>query len=152
MIGLVDLPVSLLGLAGLKFPSDVDGRDLHALFTDKDARGQDACYIYDLLPAHQSPMRGGREWRAIRTRRHTFARSAVDQGNLLFDNVNDPYQMRNLVDDPAAGPLKEELHNALDAFISRHDKLLPWDEFAREFGFKDEWNKSQAYFRLPTLE
>lgn len=152
LIGLVDLPVSLLGLAGLRFPGEVDGQDLHTLFIDKEAKGLDACYIYDLIPAHQSPMRGGREWRGLRTRRYTFARSALNEGDVLYDNIADPYQLRNLVNEPAAAPIKRELLESLDSFIAKHDALLPWDEFVRQFGFKEAWNKSQAYFNLPLLE
>jgi len=69
LIGLVDLPVSLLGLIGLRFPEEVDGRDLHKLFIDKRAKGLEACYIFDLAACHQAAARGSSEWRGLRTRR-----------------------------------------------------------------------------------
>ncbi len=93
LIGLVDLPVSILGLLGLEFPCEVDGQDLHHLFIDEKARGLESCYIFDYIPSHQAAARGSSEWRGIRTKRYTYARTA-----------------------------------------------------------SDEWNKSQAYFRLPLLE
>jgi arylsulfatase A-like enzyme len=150
-IGLVDLPVSLLALAGVTPPPDTDGADLHALFADPSAQGRDACYIFDLIPCHQAAARGGTEWRGLRTRRHTFARTASDGGFILFDNQEDPFQLRNLVDDPAHAPLKRELSARLDVWIARHDELLPWEALIRKYGFRDAWNRSQAYFRLPLL-
>ena len=152
LVGLVDLPVSLLGLLGLRFPEAVDGTDLRALFTDAGAAGLDECYLCELVACHQAADRGEREWRAIRTRRHTFARTAADGGYALFDNEQDPYQMRNLVHEPAAQSLRRELLARLDALITRHDRLLPWEEFIRHFGYREEWNRSQEYFRRPTLD
>lgn len=151
LIGLVDLPVSLLGLAGVSAPDDTDGRDLHALFVDPAAKGREACYIFDLIPCHQAAARGGTEWRGLRTERYTFARSAADEGFVLFDNRDDPFQMRNLVDAPAHAPLQQELRAQLDGLIARHDALLPWEALIRRYGLTDAWNRSQAYFKLPLL-
>ncbi|MDH7568201.1 MAG: sulfatase [Armatimonadota bacterium] len=150
-IGLVDLPVSLLGLMGLSFPNPVDGIDLHHLFTDPGARGRDECYIFDLIPCHQAAARGDREWRGVRTRSHTFARTASDEGYVLFDNLSDPYQRRNLIGDPAAREIHGELLARTNALAQQHDRLLPWEDFLREFGYVEAWNRSQAYFRLPLL-
>jgi len=152
LIGLVDLPVSLLGLIGLRFPDQVDGNDLHRLFTDRQAKGLEACYIYDLVPCHQAAARGSSEWRGLRTRQYTYARTASDEGFALYDNVRDPYQRNNLIDDPEKQQVKVELMKILDIHINTYDKLLPWDQFVREFGFTEEWNRSQAYFGLPLLE
>ena len=151
LIGLVDLPVSLLGLAGVDLPGKPDGLDLHALFVDPAARGREECYIFDLIPCHQAAARGGTEWRGVRTRRHTFARSAGDGGFALFDNERDPFQLHNLVDDPAHAALREELRGRCAALTAAHDALLPWEELVRRYGLLEEWNRSQAYFRLPLL-
>ena len=43
----------------------------------------------------------GNEWRALRDKRYTYATYRVDGAELLFDNVADPYQITNLIDDPA---------------------------------------------------
>ena len=151
LLGLVDLPVSLLGLAGVSPPGDTDGADLHQVFVTPGAAGRDACYIFDLIPCHQAAARGGTAWRGLRTDRHTFTRTAEDGGVLLFDNRDDPFQMRNLVDDPAHAALRAQLLERLDALIARHDALLPWAELVEQYGLREAWNKSQAYFRLPLL-
>ena len=87
----------------------------------------------------------------MRTQRYTLARSASDEGFALYDNEQDPYQMRNLIDDPAMAPLRRELLAMLDEFIARHDRLLPWEELIRQYGYVEAWNKSQAYFGRPLL-
>ncbi|NLM76886.1 MAG: sulfatase [Ruminococcaceae bacterium] len=151
-ISLVDLPVSLLDLLGLSFSSQVDGLNLSRLFTERDAAGREACYIVELVPCHQAMQRGGSEWRAIRTDRYTLARTAKDEGFVLYDHVNDPEQLENLVDDPACQFLKKQLLERLDQEIRRHDQLLPWPDLIRHYGYTEAWNKSQAYFGLPLLE
>ena len=46
----------------------------------------------------------GHEWRALRDERFTYAvyrgGEKLPRKELLFDNVADPYQMKNLIDDP----------------------------------------------------
>ncbi len=151
-ISLVDLPVSLLGLLGLSFPDPVDGLNLCHLFTEENTPGREACYIFDLVPCHQAMQRGGSEWRGIRTRSHTFARTASDKGFVLFDNTRDPLQQNNLIDDPANQALKKQLIEQLDRQIRLHDRLLPWPDLVRQYGYTASWNKSQAYFKLPLLD
>ena len=41
----------------------------------------------------------GNEWRAVRTRGHTYALYRVDGKELLFDNTRDPFQTKNLLED-----------------------------------------------------
>lgn len=151
LIGLVDLPASLMGLAGIEVPSGMDGKDLHTLFTEPNAKGREECYSFDLIPCHQAMNRNGTEWRALRTRRFTFARSARDDGFLLFDNVRDPYQVNNLIHREEFADVKSELLSRLDRYITTYDDLLVWEEFIRKYGYLDEWNRSQAYFGLPLL-
>jgi len=152
LIGLVDLPVTLLGLMGLAFPQPVHGADLQSIFRSQHAPGCDACYILDYIPAHQAYHRGGEAWRGVRTHRHTLARKATGAEWLLFDNESDPWQMRNLNGDPQHADLQADLERQLDVFIERHDRLLPGDEFIRRFKFEDAWNRSQQHFNLPLLD
>jgi arylsulfatase A-like enzyme len=150
MISLVDLPVTLLSMAGLSYKSEKDGKDLSALCFEESAAGLDACYIMDLIPCHQAL--GSDEWRGVRTKRYTFVRTASDCGYALFDNVLDPYQLNNLVNHPEYSTIQNILFAQLETFIDTHDKLLPPDEFIENFQLKKQWNKSQRAFSLPELK
>lgn len=151
LIGLTDLPVSLLAHAGTVLPGP-DGEDLSALFADAAARGPGNRYIFDLVPCHQSAWRGTGAWRGVRTPTHTYA--CHDDGTpwLLFDNRNDPYQRQNLVHSNDHAELRAELHAATAAHAARHDALIPWRDLLRREGRVDDWNRSQRAFGEPELE
>jgi arylsulfatase A-like enzyme len=150
LIGLADLPVSLLSLLGCPL-STPDGSDLQALFREETARGQEACYIFDLVPCHQSMDRGTNAWRGVRTARHTYACHADGSPWILYDNVADPLQRHNQVNCPETAPLQDELHAKTAEFAARHDALLPWQDLLRRFGLSEAWNHSQRYFGFPEL-
>lgn len=152
MIGLADLPTSLLGFAGVDLPKHADGQDLHRLFIDPDAKGLSECYCSSLIPCHQAADRGDDAWRAIRTERYTFAYGMADDDQWLFDNKKDPLQNDNLAHRPDCAVIKNRLLEILNRYVDKHDGQLPWEQLVRVNGFKDEWNKSQAYFKRPLLD
>ncbi|MFI2857731.1 sulfatase [Paenibacillus sp. JSM ZJ436] len=149
LIGLVDLPVSILGMMGLEFKdSTVVGQDLHGLFIDPNAKGRDYCYIFELTACHQATNRGTLEWRGIRTDRYTFAKHVYDPaGWLLFDNVADPYQLNNVVNEPALIEIRDELEAKLKQEVTIHDYMLPWKEIVGRVGLKERWEESELYFQ-----
>lgn len=150
LIGLTDLPASLLSQVGLKLPAS-DGDDLSALFSDSDAVGQDACYIFDLVPCHQSTWRGTDAWRGLRTKTHTYACHADGLPWVLFDNIADPEQKNNLAGSPDFQTLENRMHQMTIGFSEQYDALLPWPELLVQNGLVAEWNKSQRHFGLPEL-
>jgi len=149
IISLVDLPVSLMSLAGMKFKSDVDGRDLSDLFLNKAAKGAELAYILDTVPCHQAYERGYPEWRGMVTSQYTYARSYDGSFCVLFDNKKDKWQINNLKDDQAVVSF---LENKLKETVEKYDEFLPWDEFIKRHGYLNDWNDSQEYFKLPILE
>lgn len=153
LIGLNDLPVSLAGLIGEKFPHQTDGVDLHKLFLDPNAKSYDSAYLYEYFPAHNWGDKGGKEWRAIRTRRYTYAVQTDNLQWMLFDNEKDPYQMHNLAQEEAYSPLREQLWSILKEHIEKNDELLDGLTFIKKYGDIKEFNRSQNYFnRNPIIE
>ena len=55
-------------------------------------------------------------WRALRTHDLMYART-VDTPWLLFDLAKDPWQMKNLVDDPASQSLVKQMDDRLAAIM-----------------------------------
>ncbi|MEK6793759.1 MAG: sulfatase [Spirochaetota bacterium] len=151
IISLTDLPVSLLGLMHLSFASHVDGDDLSALFTDEHAPGTDGAIICDLVPCHQAEDRGADAWVGIKTRTHTYVRETKGP-TMLFDDIADPYQMRNLVSNTNATDTMRSMAAMLERISEKHGlRFRPWQDFVIEEGYRDAWNASQVYFKRATL-
>ena len=78
-------------------------------------------------------LKGGREYRGVRTARHTYIRDLAGPW-LLFDNETDPYQQHYLLGDPAAAQLQSDLDAQLqrklkasaDAFLPGADYIAKW--------------------------
>lgn len=146
LIGLNDIPVSIAGLVDAKFTNPTDGMDLSELFLNQDAKSYESAYMYEYFPAHNWGDKGGTEWRAIRTKRYTYAVTADDLEWLLFDNEEDPYQMNNLAKNEAYAELRKELWSLLSEHIEKHDELLKGVEFMKKYADVEEFNRSQAFF------
>lgn len=145
IVSLVDLPVTAAGYVGARF-TDPDGLDLSNLLLG-DGNGREEAYIFEHVAAHQACDRDDdwNEWRGVRTRRYTYARSPECE-LALYDNVFDPLQLNNLIDDPCYQEVRVRLANKVTELAARYDRELPWDEFLRYYGLEEEWNKSQRYF------
>ncbi len=132
-----DLMPTLLGLCGIPVPPSTDGLD----FTDYLYGGEDpsagVALIQSVAPfgefAHRS---GGREFRGIRTRHHTYARD-LDGPWLLFDNEADPWQMNNLVGRPEHVELEAALESSLQArLVSVGDAFEPAAAYLTAWGYE----------------
>jgi len=110
--GSPDVYPTLAGLAGLKAPGGVDGADFSPLLrgeTTKPPRD----YVYLQMPYAYVPWPG---WRALRTRQYLYARTK-DKPWFLFDLKNDPWEKRNLVDDPSRKTLVKEFDDRLASIM-----------------------------------
>jgi arylsulfatase A-like enzyme len=131
-----DIMPTLLGLAGLPIPASVEGRDFTAcLDGGADPSGGEALIMCPHTFGEFKAVSGGREYRGLRTNRYTYVRSL--QGPwLLYDNAVDPYQMQNLVDDPAHAGVRRELDVRLQRRLDAlGDRFRPSAEYIREFGY-----------------
>lgn len=115
--GSIDLVPTLARLIGLDRPSWADGRDLSAaLLQPAGAEGdRERPQLLEVVDENQfTPWHA--TWRAVRTPRYTYARSAAfaDGEWLLVDRREDPHELRNRIDDPAARGLKDQLGRELE--------------------------------------
>lgn len=103
-ISLVDFAPTLLGLTGVEIPDCMEGRNNAAfVLGDDSAAAESVHHSYPVCPA----MFKYDAWRGVVTERYTYARD-INGPWVLFDDIEDPFQMTNLVDDPAhAGTLAE---------------------------------------------
>jgi arylsulfatase A-like enzyme len=72
----------------------------------------------------------------VRTSRYTYVRT-IDRPWLLYDNREDPYQLRNLVDEPAARGLAAELDSRMRSHMERlGDRFEPKEAYYARFGIE----------------
>lgn len=128
LLGSIDIYPTLCGLAGIRPPDHCGGQDLSHLLRGRDGPAPEAQLI---MNSNSSRSYFGRRldpdghnpqypFRGVRTERYTFA--VYPHGDwVLFDNQADPYQMNNLLDDPAHSELKERLRATLEDLLARSE-------------------------------
>lgn len=147
----VDLLPSLLGLLGVSVDAGVEGTDLSAILRGASERGPSSALIGMPIPSREPPNAiGYGEWRGVRTHRYTYARGLADRWGVLYDNEADPYQIRNVFDEPPWRATQRELEDELQMWLHRTgDEFLPWPEHIRRLGLREVWNELEI-FRHPT--
>ena len=114
LFGAIDKVPTLCALAGVDAPSVCEGRDFSPQVRGKSGPIMDAQFIMHIQKLNAS---GGNNhpaplFRGLRTPRHTFA-LYPDSPWCLFDNIADPYQQKNLINDPSMTELRRSLHAEL---------------------------------------
>jgi arylsulfatase A-like enzyme len=142
LIDAPDIMPTLLGLCGLPIPSTVEGSDLsayargHATVPDDDAVLLTCPWPFGKFTRKQ----GGREYRGVRTQRYTYVRD-LNGPWLLYDNQVDPYQLKNLINEPAVARTQDHLEHILQRELKRsHDQLVPGEELIKKWGYKVQSN------------
>ncbi len=141
-----DLMPTLLGLCGIPIPPSVEGLDFSAHLRGSPPPGDGAALILCVTPFGEWERRvGGREYRGIRTERHTFTRDLSGPW-LLFDNELDPHQMTNLVCVAAHAGLQQSLDSALArSLAARKDEFRPGPDYIRQWGYRVDPNGTVPY-------
>jgi arylsulfatase A-like enzyme len=129
-----DLMPTLLGLARIGIPKSVEGLDYSGHLRGGPDPSDGAALLTCVQPFGEfNLVNGGREYRGLRTARHTYVRD-LNGPWLLFDNETDPMQQHNLVGEPAAA----ELQAKLDAQLTRRLKANG-DEFLPGRAYVEKW-------------
>jgi len=155
-----DILPSLLSLAKLDIPETIEGEDLSALIRKPDPEKDRAALIMNVSPF--STNFKDSEYRAIRTRQYTYART-IEGPEMLFDNLHDPYQMNNLIDNPGFAELQKQLDQMLyNELVKIGDNFQPREYYMSKWNFVmdnrrnaiDYWSFSEGkgVVQTPTLQ
>lgn len=132
-----DIMPTLLGLCAVDIPQEVEGLDRSGvvLGTQKPDENHAALLTCPSPFGQFLRSEGGREYRGVRTARHTYCRDLAGPW-LLYDNQTDPFQLNNLVGQGEHA----ELQNRLDALLQERlrqtrDEFLPGPELIRRSGY-----------------
>ena len=131
-----DLMPTLLSLCDVTIPSAVDGNDYVPFLRGETAAPVEAALIACYHPfGEYARQHGGREYRGLRTERHTYVRDLSGPW-LLYDNLRDPYQQDNLIDQDAFADIREHLDGELDELLDQlGDEFLSGDEYIERWGY-----------------
>ncbi|MBT3274075.1 MAG: sulfatase [Spirochaetales bacterium] len=128
-----DILPTLLSLAGIPIPDTIEGEDLSGLISDpaSDA-GEKAALFMSVAPFGATDFKA---YRGIRTSRYTYVRDS-DGPWLLYDNQEDPYQMKNLINKSEMADLRAELEEELQSQLNQIGDGFPTGEEAlAQWGF-----------------
>lgn len=147
-----DIMPTLLGLTGeTKIPDEVDGCDLSQVILGKQKPDEDyAALITCPQPFGQwNRSRGGREYRGIRTTRHTYCRD-LNGPWLFYDNEADPFQQNNLVGKGGHAQVQKRLEEHLQNLLKEsHDEFLPGSELVRRSGYVINEKSGTVNYNVP---
>jgi arylsulfatase A-like enzyme len=131
VVSLVDYMPTFLSLCDVDVPDSVQGRDVAEHVLDPAVEGPDATYIEGNL-LRDNP------WRAIRTDQYVLAVDRHLDGQILFDDETDPYQLENVLDDPAYAGVRDDLHDRLLSFVYEYEDRFAMIHDLMGFG-SDRW-------------
>ncbi len=111
----IDMGPTLLEMAGLDIPASMDGQSLAPFLRDPQARGREAFLIefWRYFPENTPSYIG------IRTNQYKYIEFARGRSPWLFDLLNDPSELHNLMDTPQGERLLPELQVRLAKMIAR---------------------------------
>jgi arylsulfatase A-like enzyme len=137
----VDIMPTLLSMMELPLPGEVEGMDLKDAVLGKPGAvepegalmmGTGATAIFE----------DGHEWRAFRTKRYTYAEYLADKSELLFDNIADPFQMKNRAAEPEFKALKQQLKEKMYGEMKRIN-----DSFETCTWYEKNWTKDRLILK-----
>ena len=135
-----DIMPTLLSMMSLPIPGEVEGTNLSHRALGLPGAEPEAAFLQNTGAC--AIWEDGHEWRALRDHRHTYARYRVDGSELLFDNVSDPYQMKNLAHEAAAGPVLDRFRRVLATTMGRLN-----DTFECCTWYRDHWTEDRIILR-----
>ena len=94
--------------------------DYSATFLGKSRTQRDAAFLFNVHKG-SGP---NTDWRGIRTKEWTYAYHYSGDW-VLYDLKNDPYQLKNLIDDPKFAAKKNQLHEQLESMRKALGESLP---------------------------
>jgi arylsulfatase A-like enzyme len=122
----------------------MEGMDLSRTVRGEDGEVPEAAFMQGM--GHTFQWEDGNEWRAARDEQYTYARW-IGGEDLLFNNVEDPYQLHNLVDDPE----HQSAYNRLSSFVdNKIDEL--GDPFKPTTWYRNRWINNRIILQSATRE
>lgn len=134
-----DIMPSLLELMGLEIPGSVEGTSFAKSMKGQKQIEPKAAFMQGM--GHTYKWKDGDEWRSLRDKQYTYALT-INGNEYLFDNLNDPYQMNNLVKKEEYRQKTQYYREMLkDKMKNLNDEMKPctW--------YKDKWTNNRTVIK-----
>ena len=160
LFGAIDIYPTLCGLAGIPVPGHCSGRDFSAAMRGRKVVSPELVFLMNEVPKDSAVLndKGGDQthgphagrkgstengtndrefvnqpsYRGVRTQTHTYAVTRTGRW-LLYDNIADPYQMKNLVHDPSQRSMMEKLDAAIMEWMKTTGDPFPYATATQTF-------------------
>ena len=145
-----DLMPTMLGLANLEQEEQVQGKDWSQVIRGTKAEtNMDAGVLSAPVVAGPLQLYGIEAYRGVRTSRHTYVRNTRGAW-LLFDNLNDPFQMNNLIHNKAAKGIKDDLEELLQIKLNQlNDNFDSSDQIIAKYRLEQHVTKTGLGAQIP---
>ncbi len=122
-----------MGLCGIKPPAGMQGANLAGLVRGEKIAAPDSAFFQIFGPYEGDGTEDG--WRGVRTDRYMYARFRTKPW-VLYDLQKDPFELKNLVDDPAAAPVLKNMEARLSAWMQKTGDSwdFNWHELVEDKG------------------
>lgn len=130
-----DILPSLLSLSNISIPKSIEGYDLSGIMKKPKIHPDRPALYMNICPFDVAYP--NEEYRAIRTSKYTFVKTLKGPA-MLFDNINDPLQMKNLIETPKFAKIRNELDLQLMGELARigETAIRPRTYYTKKFGFE----------------
>lgn len=144
-----DIMPTLLGFSNIPVPASVEGKDLSQVITGKNKDTIAETMIACVQPFGQwNRKAGGKEYRGIVTKQFTYVRD-LKGAWLLFDNVRDPFQLNNLIDQPGFKQVQQNLDARLNKLLrERKDDFRPGMEYVKKWNYRVDETETVPYIKM----
>ena len=148
LLSTVDIMPTILGLIDVEVPKEVEGTDLSLIL--KGERFEEPLFAFLMNTGACAIWEDGHEWRAIRDKKYTYAvyRGSKDlpRKELFFDNINDPFQLNNLIDNSKYLTQINRFRNFLSDKMNQLN-----DEFPASSWYLKNWIQNRNIKRTATM-
>lgn len=130
-----DILPTLLSMCNIDIPESIEGEDLSPIFLHPEREKDRAALISHPCPFAQTWEYPG--YRAVRTMQYSYVETSTGPF-MLFDDLEDPLQMNNLVDRPEMSRIQEKLDSTLHSGFGRigDEEIMDRQYYLRKFGLK----------------
>ncbi len=114
-----DILPTLLGLADIEKPDGIEGEDLSQHIVEENELEDRAVLFMSVAPFADAHVIV-KAYRGIRNARYSYVRNS-DGPWLLYDNQEDPYQMKNLIADDNYVDTRSKMESQLQSLLEKND-------------------------------